>query len=80
MNVYHMDWVAGALSFAGMYLVGRKKWYGWVVCIVNNFILVYLNVHFQLWGFLPVCAANFVLFVKNCWQWKVGNDNCKPGI
>jgi hypothetical protein len=69
-GVYHLDWICGSFSLLGMYVVGRKLWWGWLINAVNTCMLVYINVHFQLWGFLPVNALMIALFVRNAYKWK----------
>lgn len=67
--IYHLDYVAGFLSLAGMYIVGKKLWWGWVVNLVNLVALVYINCHFALWGFIPVNIIMAVIFAKNTITW-----------
>lgn len=68
--IYHADYIAGALSFVGMYLVGKKKWYGWVINLITNAVYIALNVHFALWGLLPGNVVMVFLFIHNAWKWQ----------
>ena len=65
----HLDWVAGCFSIWGMYVVGQKKWWGWLINTFNLLLLIYINLHFSLWGFLPVNLIMMVMFCKNAVQW-----------
>ena len=62
-----LSWISASLTVIGMYLVGRKLWYGW---IVNLFILAYINYTFRLYGFLVLNGFLFILFMKNAVQWR----------
>lgn len=70
MNFQILSWFASACSLAGMYVVGKKIWWGWLFNIATLPALVYINLHFHLWGFLPCNAVVFVIFVKNAVQWR----------
>jgi hypothetical protein len=70
ISFLHLDWVAGALSFAGMYTVGKKLWWGWLINAFNCLLLIYINGYLRLWGFVPLNVVLLGLFVKNAWTWR----------
>jgi hypothetical protein len=53
-----------------MYFVGRKLWWGWLFHITNLIPLTIINVHYKLWGFMPMNAALLVLYYKNLKDWR----------
>jgi len=69
--IHHADWVASAISLVGTYFVGRKKWWGWLIHVVNLGIFTYINVVFALWGFMPLNMMLLVLYLKNSRNWRV---------
>lgn len=57
MIPYHLDWVASVTAVVGFYFVGRKFWWGWMIHTANLIPLTILNVHYKLWGFMPMNAV-----------------------
>lgn len=51
-----MDWLTGAFTVLAMELVGRKKWQGWAVGLVNQAFWLWLLIDRRLWGLLPLTA------------------------
>ena len=59
-------------------------WVSWIVCIFNNFDVIWLLIPIEMWGLLQQCtwiAALCVKFVKQCasfrfmWQLDLANLN-----
>ncbi len=67
--IWHLDWVASAITLASMYAVGKRQWWGWLFSLVNCFVLTYINWSLKLWGFMPLNAILVVLFLKNAIDW-----------
>lgn len=67
--LYYLDWVAGYTSLVGMYLVGKKIWWGWIVNALNLIILTFISAYFNLWGFIPVNIVLMTIYIKNMLQW-----------
>lgn len=57
-----MDWITGIVTIVGMELVSRKKWYGWLVCLLNQGLWAYVIVTRQLWGLVPLTCVL-------CWRY-----------
>jgi hypothetical protein len=51
-----MDWLTGGLTVLAMELVGRKRWEGWAVGLVNQAFWAYLIWDRALWGLAPLSA------------------------
>jgi Nicotinamide mononucleotide transporter len=66
---YHLDWVAAITALVGVYLVGRKLWYGWLVHMANLIPLTIINVHYGLWGFMPLNIVLLAIYIKNLRDW-----------
>ncbi len=71
MIPYHLDWVASTTAIVGFYFVGRKLWWGWLFHIANLIPLTLINVHYKLWGFMPMNAILLVLYLKSLREWRV---------
>ena len=67
--IWHLDYVASAITLVGMYVVGKCRWWGWLFGFVNCFLLSYINWRYGLWGFFPLNAVLLFLFAKNAIDW-----------
>lgn len=54
----------------GMWAVGRKFWWGWLVGILNQGVWFAFIVAFAAWGLLPLSGALLVLYSVNLSRWR----------
>ena len=67
---YGIDILAMFLTFSGIYLIGNKKKFGFLVALLGNVIWVSLGFWVQSFGLI---FANFVivlLYLRNYIRWK----------
>jgi len=68
---YHgLDYVCFILSILGFYLIGLKKWYGWLVSIIANIFWFYIGYKAQSFGMILNTTAFTILFGINLAKWK----------
>lgn len=65
-----MDWVTGAITVLGMELVAKKRWYGWLVSLVNQVLWIYLIVDKKLWGLAPLTAILCFRYTTFLIRWR----------
>ena len=65
-----IPWATSAVTLLGMYLVGNKNWWGWIVGLVNQVLWIALALAFATWGLLPLSACLIVLYARNLWLWR----------
>lgn len=65
-----LSWVSAWLAMTSIYLAGRKVWWCWLFYIANSCVLLAINIHFRLWGFIPLSAITSVMYVMNARKWK----------
>lgn len=66
----YLDWITGCVTLLGMYLIGKKLWYGWAVGLANQGLWLALIYARELWGLLPLTLALTWLYTKNLRAWR----------
>lgn len=66
-----IPWLTSAATLWGMYLVGNKNWWGWIVGLFNQVLWIILAVVFHTWGLLPLSACLIVLYARNLTRWRL---------
>lgn len=64
-----MDWVAAALTLIGLWLVGSKNIYGFVVGMVSNMAWIGWGYGVGAWSVIAINAALFVLNIRAVYLW-----------
>ena len=67
---YGIDILAMLITFTGIYLIGNKKRYGFVIALIGNIIWVALGVWVQSIGLLFANLVIIVLYLRNYIKWK----------
>lgn len=75
---YHLDYITAAATLLSLYTIGKKKWWGWVISFLNNFVYAYMNAHLHLWGLLPVNLILIFIFAKNTKEWYRDSRSPRP--
>jgi hypothetical protein len=65
----HLDWVCGAMALLSTFVLGKKKWYGWLISATTNALFVVLNARAHLWGVVPVSLFCCILNLWNMVKW-----------
>lgn len=74
MTIYQvLSWVSAAVAVSGIYLNGRKLWWSWFFNLANSAVLTVINIHFKLWGFIPLCLLTAVMYMRNAYKWHKDN-------
>lgn len=66
------SWCLDAGGLTSTYIVGKKRWWGWVVWQGVNALWVVYAFTTSQWGFLPGCAIYAVLNWRNMVSWRRG--------
>jgi hypothetical protein len=67
---YGIDILAMILTFTGIYLIGNKKRYGFIIALLGNIIWVSLGVWVQSIGLIFANFVIVILYVINYLKWK----------
>ncbi len=65
-----IPWMTSAVTLYAMWVIGNKKWWGWLVGLGNQVLWVALAVVFKTWGLLPLTACLIVLYTRNLLAWR----------
>lgn len=68
-----LDYLSCVLTIASTVMVGRRKWYGWVVAGTNSIIICAIGVNTGQFGFVPANLFCLALYLYNIIQWR-GKD------
>ena len=58
----------------GLFTVGRKVWWGWMVLILNEWLWVIYAVNTRQYGFIVAAIIYGTVYVNNILKWRV-QDN-----
>lgn len=64
-----LGWIGWALAFSGMYLIGGKKWQGFVLCMVADLLLIGDSWAHEYWSLFVACWLFFCLHIFNIYRW-----------
>lgn len=64
-----MDWITGIMTVLGMELVARKRWEGWLVCLLNQFLWAYLIAAKELWELVPLTLILTIRYSSFMMAW-----------
>lgn len=70
LPLYHLDIVGGLLSIAGMWLLNRKIWWGWLFSAASGLVFIYVNATARLWGMEPVSIMVVLMGIRSAILWR----------
>jgi nicotinamide riboside transporter PnuC len=66
----YWSWLLAVLGVSGMYFVGKKTIWGWLVLLANEVIWVVYAFVTQQYGFILMAVAYAVVYIKSYLAWK----------
>jgi len=67
------SWILAAIGVTGIFLVGRKTIWGWLVLCVNECLWIAYALATEQYGFIVAAVAYGIVYVKSFMHWK--NDD-----
>ena len=64
------SWVLAAIGVTGMFLVGRKTVWGWLVLLANETLWTIYAIHTKQYGFIAMALAYAGVYIKSFIHWK----------
>ena len=64
-----VSWALSILGACGIFLMGRKKWYGFAVGILNECALVAYSINTKQWGFIFGSTIYISVYFFNINKW-----------
>ena len=62
------------LTIIGMWLIGNKNYWGWIVGLVNQTLWITFAIVFKAWGLLPLTLVLIVVYTRNLTKWTKTNN------
>ena len=68
--VEYWSWLLAVLGVSGMYFVGKKTVWGWLVLLANEVIWVVYAFVTQQYGFIVMAVAYAYVYVMSSFEWR----------
>lgn len=65
--------VLSILTIIGMWLIGNKNRWDWIVGLVNQLLWISFAIIFKAWGLLPLSVVLIFVYTRNLYKWKDTN-------
>jgi hypothetical protein len=66
----YWSWLLAVVGVTGIYVVGRKTIWGWLVLLVNECIWIMYALATKQYGFIAMAAAYALVYIKSYRQWR----------
>lgn len=64
------SWVLGTIGVAGIYFVGRKTIWGWIVLLSNEVLWITYALLTKQYGFIFSAVAYGIVYIKSFLHWR----------
>jgi hypothetical protein len=64
------SWLLAILGVSGMYFVGKKTVWGWLVLLANEVIWVVYALVTKQYGFIMMAIAYAIVYIKSFISWR----------
>jgi nicotinamide riboside transporter PnuC len=64
------SWVLAAIGVVGIFFVGRKTIWGWMILLVNEAIWIVYAVTTKQYGFIVSAIAYAAVYIKSFIHWR----------
>jgi hypothetical protein len=68
--VEYWSWLLAVLGVSGMYFVGKKTVWGWLVLLANEAIWVIYALVTEQYGFIVMAVAYAYVYIKSYFEWR----------
>lgn len=65
-----LDWIAAAVALLGVYVIGRKNKYGFLICMVSGAIWCIVEALTGVYGLFLEVLPLFALNLYNFYKWR----------
>jgi hypothetical protein len=66
----YWSWLLAVLGVSGMYFVGKKTVWGWLVLLANEVIWVVYALVTKQYGFIVMAIAYAIVYIKSYLEWR----------
>jgi len=76
--LFRLDYISCALTLLSTYLVGKRKWQGWIVAGANSAIICIIGVQTSQLGFVPANLFCLGMYGYNVMHWRESANSTSP--
>jgi hypothetical protein len=69
-GVLMWSWILAAIGVTGIFLVGRKTIWGWLILCLNECLWIAYALATKQYGFIVAAIAYGIVYVKSFIHWK----------
>ena len=69
--LFRLDYISCALTLLSTYLVGKRKWQGWIVAGANSVIICVIGLRTSQLGFVPANLFCIGMYGYNVLHWRM---------
>ncbi len=66
----YLDWIAATFALMGVYLIGKKNKYGFLICMISGIVWCIVAVTTAVYGLFLEVLPLFILNMYNFYKWK----------
>jgi nicotinamide riboside transporter PnuC len=74
------SWVLAAIGVTGMFFVGKKTVWGWLILLVNECIWIAYALATKQYGFIVMALAYAAVYIKSYIHWRREENTVKVNI
>ena len=64
------SWLLSAIGVTGLLMVGRRRWWGWLIAFTNEVLWIGYALVTRQYGFIFGAAAYMSVHIHNAKKWK----------
>lgn len=69
----YWSYVLGIIGVTGIFFVGRKTIWGWLVLLLNECIWIVYSLVTKQYGFIFMAIAYSIVYIKSFSEWRIKN-------
>ena len=66
----YWSWILAAIGVSGIFFVGQKSIWGWLVLLANEFLWIVYAITTQQYGFIFAALAYATVYIRSYLHWK----------
>jgi hypothetical protein len=73
------SWILAAIGVTGIFLVGKKTIYGWLILLLNECLWIAYAVVTEQYGFIVAAVAYGIVYIRSFIVWKRDDAHSRKG-
>ena len=70
----YWSWILAAIGVSGIYFVGRKTIWGWLILLFNEIIWIAYAMITEQYGFIVSAVAYAAVYIRSYLHWREDSD------